>query len=189
MAHKLNAISLNGIVESASAAFPSDLSDWDTAIDPRADAIKLRDKFNSGTAGTEDLPFELDTCFVSNAKHAKLQDYYMSFDKDFNNKSIDVDGTNFENIKNAFNGITGVDLVGIDSSIPCGILEKYVDPDYSTIRQAELSDAQSNLQIPPSLLNVNLVEPRKIEEPYIYQIVAQMGFSSQEPKGAVKGAL
>jgi hypothetical protein len=189
MAHKLNAICLNGIVESAGAAFPSGLSDWDTAIDPRSDAIKLRSAFNSGSAGDDDLPFELDTCFISNTKHVKLQDYYMSFDKDFNNKSIDVDGTNFENIKNAFNGITGVDLVGIDSTIPCGIIEKYVDPDYSTIRQAELSDAQSNLQIPQSLLNVNLVEPRKIEEPYIYQIVAEMGFSSQEPKGAVKGAL
>lgn len=189
MAHKLNALIGKGISDSATASFPSNLSDWDTAIDPRADMIKLRDAFESGASGTDDLPFSLDTCLVSNTKHVKLQDYYMSFDKEFNNKSIDVDGTEVRNIKNSFSGLSGVDLIGLDSQIPCGIIEKYVDPAYSTIRQAELSDAQANMNIPQSLINVNLIEPVKFEDPYIYQVVAELGFSCQEPKGAVKGAL
>ena len=189
MAHKLNAIFLNALINASSASFPSDLSDWATAIDPRSDAIKLRDEFNTGSAGTDDLPFELGKCFVSNNMHVKLQEYYMSMDWPFNNQSIDVDGTYFENVKNAFNGISGYNIVGLDQSVPPGIIEKYVDPKYSTIKQAELQDAQKSIEIPPSLINVNLVEPRKIEEPYIYQVVAEVGYSSQEPKGVLAGSL
>lgn len=189
MAHKLNALIANGIVQSAGVAVPSDISNWATAIDPRADAIKMRSAMSAGSAGDDDLPFELDNCFITNAKHVKLQEYYMSMDWPFSNKQIDVDGTYFNNIKNAFNGIDNVDLIGLDSRVPPGIVEKYVDPDYSVIKQSELADPQKSLTIPDSLINVNLVEPRKIEDPFIYQVIAELGYSSQEPKGAMAGEL
>ncbi len=189
MAHKVNFIIGKGMADSAGAHFPTTLSDWVDAIDPRADFIKLRSAFNSGAAGTDDLAFNLDHALIANDKHVLLQDYYMSMDKPFNNTSIDVDGTNAENIKNAFNDIPGVDIIGLDSQIPPGIVNKYVDPDYSTIKTAELADPQKTLEIPQSLINVNLVEPRKINEPYLYQIVCELGYSSQEPLGVVTGVL
>jgi hypothetical protein len=190
MIMKINMVMLQGIVDAANASFPDDLSDWDTAIDPRADAIKLRKEFNTGSTGTEALPFELDTCFVSGTKHALLQEYYMSMDWAFDNKVIDVDGTKFYNVKNAFANLTSSkDIVGLDSRIPPGIFEKYTDPRYSTIRQAELADPQSTLNVPPSLINVNKVEPRSITDEYIVEIVAEIGFASTEPKGAVAGTL
>lgn len=190
MIQKINGIILQGIVNGAGAAFPNNLSTWASAIDPRADAIKLRTAFNSGASGTDPLPFELDTCFISGAKHVNLQEYYMSMDWPFNNKEIDVDGTKFINVKNSFAQLTSAkDLVGIDSRIPPGIIEKYVDPDYSVIRQAELADPQKSLTLPQSLINVNMVEPRKYNESYIVQVVAELGYSNQEAKGAVAGTL
>lgn len=191
MAHKLNAIFLKGASDAAAAAYPNNLSDWDDIgdIDPRADAIKLRSAFSSGSAGADDLPFELDTCFISNAKHVTLQEYYMSMEWPFNAQEVNVDGTMFRNIKNGLSSLSGVDLVGLDSTTPPGIIEKYVDPDYSVIRQAELADPQRSIELPDSLINVNLVEPRKFEDPYIYQVIAEVGYNSVNPLGVIKGAL
>ncbi len=195
MAHKINAIILRGLVDTAGVAVPTGIPSWATVtaanFNPRADAIKMRSAFTAGGAGTEDLPFELDTCFISNVRHVRLQEFYMSalHQPSFNSKEIDVDGTMFRNIKNALMGIPNTHIIGLDSKIPPGVIHKYVDPDYSTIKSAELADPQKVMEIPDSLINVNLVEPRKFSEPYIYQVVAEMGYSSQEPNAVMAGNL
>ncbi len=194
MAHKLNFIFAKGMAGSAAAAFPTTISDWADSIDPRADFIKLRSAFNSGSAGNQDLAYKLDQAFVANDKHVLLQDYYMSMDKPFDNESIDVDGTKVDNMMNALNGIkdkngNAIDYLGMDSSTPAGIINKYVDPKYSTIKTAELANPQSRLNIPNSLINVNQVVPREYNEPYKYQIVAEVGYSSQEPLAVQVGKL
>lgn len=190
MVQKIDGVVLQGIVDNAGGAFASGLSDWDTAIDPRADMIKLRTAFNTGSDGTESLPFELDKVYVNGTKHAKLQDYYMSMDWPFDNRTINVDGTDVINVKNAFANLTTTkDIVGLDSRIPPGIIQKYVDPDYSVIRQAELAEPQKTTNLPDSLIQVNIVEPRRIEEPGLVQIVAELGYNNLEPKGAIAGTL
>lgn len=189
MAHKLNAVFAKAISDSAGLTIPSGVSDWDATIDPRNDGILIRSAFSAGQDGTKDTAFNNPECFVGNNKHTKLQQYYMSMDWPFNANRIDVDGTYFNNVKNALGGLSGIDLVAVDNQVPPGIIQKYIDPDYSAIRRAELADNQSVIELPDSLIQVNLVEPRKVQDPYIMQIVAEVGYSSQEPMGAMAGAL
>lgn len=188
MAHKLNATFASEVANAAGLDIPSEMSDWANAIDPRNDAILIRSAFSAGQDGTKDTAFNSPEAFVGNNYHTKLQQYYMSMDWPFNANRMDVDGTYFNNVKNALNNLTNVDLVVIDNKVPPGIIQKYIDPDYSTIRQSELSGADMT-DFPDSLIMVNLVEPKKYEDPYIMQIISEVGYSSQEPLGAMAGAL
>ena len=97
MAMKLNKLFLQGMVGGAKVALPSDLSNWATAPDPRADAIKLRHKFHPGTE-----PFKLTDAFIPGDKFQILEEYYMSMDWPFDSDAIDVDKTIFHNVDNSF---------------------------------------------------------------------------------------
>lgn len=188
MVHKVNRVILGGMINAAGKAVPDDISDWATAIDPRSDAIKMRDAFSTNADGDE-LPFELNKAFIAGTFHSKLQEYYSNMNWPFNNKSMDVDGTYFDNVKNALNDFADVDFVGIDDTVPAGIIEKYVNPKYSTIKKAELQNEQKDMDIPDSLINVNYVKPRYIQEPHVYQIFAELGYNSLEPDGVMTGKL
>lgn len=189
MGHKINRVILGGMIDAAGKSLPNTISDWATAIDPRSDAIKMRDAFNTDATTGDELPFELNKAFISGTYHSKLQDYYSSMNWPFNNKSMDVDGTYFDNIKNALNDFDDVDFVGIDDTVPAGIIEKYVNPKYSTIKKTELQNEQKDMDLPDSLINVNYVEPRFAQEPYVYQIFAELGYNSLEPDGVMTGKL
>ena len=189
MAHKINNIILNGIISGANAAFPSGLSAWSTAIDPRIDARKLRTSFSVGTNPNVDLPFEMDTAFVDQTRFDALSDYMTSLDKPFDAiNGIDVDGTVFHNVKNSFNGLSQ-NFVGIDSTVPAGIIETYVDPDFSTLQQSILQDPQSAINLPTPLINVSTHKELNAPHDNVFEIWAELGYSNQEPLGAMTGSL
>ncbi len=188
MAKKINTTILSGIIAGASAAFPNSLSAWSTAIDPRIDARKMRTSMAVGTNANVDLPFELDTAFVDQTRFDALSDYYTSLDLPFDSTGINVDGTKFVNVKNAFTGLSQ-NFVGMDSSIPCGIVETYVDPDFSTIQSSILQNPQSEVNLPPAMINVSQYREEKAPHNNVFEIWAELGYSNQEPLGAMTGNL
>jgi hypothetical protein len=188
MAHAINTILGKGIIAGASAPFPSGLSAWSTAIDPRIDARKMRTSMSVGTNPNVDLPFELDTAFVDQTRFDALSDYYTSLDLPFDATGINVDSTKFMNVKNAFNGLSQ-NFIGMDSSVPCGIVETYVDPNFSTIQQSILQNPQNAINLPPALINVNTFKEQKAPHNSVMEIWCEIGYNNREPLGAMTGNL
>ena len=188
IAHALNTVVTKGIINGASAIFPSGLSAWSSAIDPRIDARKLRTSFSVGTNPNVDLPFEMDTAFVDQTRFDALSDYYTSMEYPFDASGINVDGTKFINVKNAFYGLSQ-NFIGIDSTVPCGIIETYVDPNFSTIQKSILTEPQSAVDLPPALININTFKEQKAPHNSVMEIWCELGYNNREPLGAMTGNL
>jgi hypothetical protein len=183
IAMKVNTALVSQIVAAAGVAVPGTLSDWDTEIDPRADNIKLRHAMHP-----KDSPFRLTDAYIPDTKFQKLEEYYMSMDWAFDSNAIDVDGTIYHNVMDSFSGLAK-NFLGIDRNIPAGIVEKYVDPKYSTLAAAQLADPQKTVNLPSALINVLPFEPGRMHEQYGFDIWAEVGYSNQEPKGAMAGSI
>ena len=187
IAHKINTIVGTGIINGASAAFPSGLSAWSTAIDPRIDMRKCRTSMGVGTNANVDLPFDMDTAFVDQTRFDALSDYYLSLELPFDPTGINVDGTKVMNVKNAFAGLSQ-NFIGMDSTVPCGVIETYVDPDYSMLQKSILTNPQAPVDIPP-LINVNTYKEQNAPHNTVMEIWCELGYSNQEPLGAMTGNL
>lgn len=183
MAQKINVLLAQDIVTAASVALPAGLSAWSTAIDPRKDAISMRHQFSPA-----DSPFTLTDAYINDTLYKELETYYMSMEWPFNSDAIDVDGTIFHNVKNSFAGMSD-NFLGLDSNIPAGIVETYVDPDFSTIQSSILQDPQKAINLPPALINVNQYREQEAPHNNVFEIWAEIGYSNQEPKGAMAGTL
>jgi hypothetical protein len=184
MTIKISSIILQGLVESAAGRIPAGLSNWPGAIDPRADAIKLRHALK----GEEGI-FQLNEMFISDENYISLEEYYMSMEWPFDSQRINVDGTFFNNVEGAFNDLEDVDFVGFDTRVPPGIIEKYVNPEFSTLRQNELEQQQGqNINVPVSLININQFTEQEYPYNKGFDIWAELGYSSQEPDGVIAGS-
>lgn len=183
IAMKINKILVNQIINSAAVSIPNDLSDWDTEIDPRADTIKLRHAMHP-----KDSPFKLTDAYIPDAKFVKLEEYYMSMEWPFDSNAINVDNTIYHNVMDSFTGLNK-NFLGLDKNIPAGIVEKYVNPKYSTLAAAQLADPQKTTNLPGALINVLQFEPNRQHEQYGFDIWAEVGYSNQEPKGAMAGSI
>lgn len=183
IAQKVNTVLTSQIVAAAGVSLPGGLSDWDTEIDPRADTIKIRHAMHP-----KDSPFRCTDAYVPESKFQKLEEYYMSMDWAFDSTAIDVDGTIYHNVMDSFSGLNK-NFLGLDKNIPAGIIEKYVNPKYSTLQQAELADPQSTINLPAALINVLPFQPNRQHEQYGFDIWAEIGYSNQEPNGAMTGSI
>ena len=76
----------------------------------------------------------------------------------------------------------------MDSSVPCGIVETYVDPDYSMLQKSILANPQAPVDIPP-LINVNTYKEQNAPHNTVMEIWCELGYSNQEPLGAMTGNL
>ena len=129
-----------------SMAAADGISDWDdsTAIDPIKDEVLICDAMSQGG----DSGFEAATMYLSRADYLARQLYLTSFDKNF--KST----INYVPMGSALT--TGSAVVVAD--VPVANVEKYVDPYYSAVRQAEMTAEKAgtldNLQFPESFINV-----------------------------------
>ncbi len=180
---KMNTRVLSDAIKSAGQSLPSGLSNWGDAdaIDPRKDAIRLRNNFNS-----DEHPFDLDFAYVADEIYVNLAEYYMSFDLPFEGNEINVDGTRFRNAKTSFKNINE-NFLGTSSTAASGTIEAYVDPEFSSFKSAKQADSSRN--IPQSL--INLAEYKDPERPGIkgWFIWSELGFASLEPDAAMKGKL
>ncbi len=183
IAAKVNTALLTQIVAAAGLSVPGTLSSWDTEIDPRSDSIKLRHAMHP-----KDSPFRLTDAYIPDTKFQKLEEYYMSMDWTFDSNAIDVDGTIYHNVQDSFADLAS-NFLGLDRNIPAGIIEKYVDPKYSTLAAAQLADPQKTINLPSALINVLPFQPNRQHEQYGFDIWAEVGYSNQEPNGVMTGTI
>ncbi len=183
MTIKINDIILTNLLANANVTPPADLSNWDDEdeIDPRGDGIKLRNGFR-----TNNRAFTFNTMYLSNARFMQLEDYMMSIDKPFDSEQINLDGTMVRNVDQSFDDDASVDFLGMDSNVPPGVIQKYVDPKFSYLRQAEL---QGRTDLPDSLIQVHnwTMEDPPFDEKWA--IWAELGYSNREPDGLMSGEL
>jgi len=165
---------LSAFAAAAGASAPSNLSDWgEETIDCMADEIYICDAMEAGG----DSGFKATTVFLSRADYLARQLYMKSF-----NGKIESE-LNYIPMGSALS--TGTGIV-VDASTPVATIEKYVDSNYSVVRQAELKAEKAgtldNLKVPESFINIWEPEPRVpgVHEVYLW---AEANVNVVEPKG------
>ena len=118
---------LNQYIAGAAATAPTGLSNWGAkTIDPIQDELLICDAMSEGG----DSGFEATTVFLSRADYMARQLYLKSFNGKIENE------LNYVPMGSA---LTTGNAVVVDTSIPVATIEKYADPNYSTVRKAELA--------------------------------------------------
>ena len=165
---------LNQYIAGAAATAPTGLSDWGAkTIDPIQDELLICDAMSEGG----DSGFEATTVFLSRADYMARQLYLKSFNGRIENE------LNYVPMGSALP--TG-DAVVVDTSIPVATIEKYADPNYSTVRKAELAAEKAGtideLKVPESFINIWEPEMRKpgVHEVYVW---AEANVNVVEGKG------
>lgn len=155
---------------------PSDgISDWDdsTAIDPVKDEVLIADAMSQGG----DSGFEAATMYLSRADYLARRVYLTSFNSEF-------DFTiNYVPMGSALTTGTAI----VRAGEPVANIEKYTDPDYSSVRKAELAaektDSLNQLEFPESFINVWVNNTQdKPGETKIF-VWAEANVNVTEPKG------
>ena len=165
---------LNQYIAGAAATAPTGLSNWGAkTIDPIQDELLICDAMSEGG----DSGFEATTVFLSRADYMARQLYLKSFNGRIENE------LNYVPMGSAL--ATG-DAVVVDSSIPVATIEKYADPNYSTVRKAEVAAEKAGtideLKVPESFINIWEPEMRKpgVHEVYVW---AEANVNVVEGKG------
>ena len=166
----------DAIMAAANATAPNDLSDWDdsTSFDPKLDELKIIDAFE-----TDDFGFKPTDVYLNHADYLRLQTYIASFPYDvkFN--------LNYHNFGTAISEGAGLVLSNAD---PIADIEKYVNPDFSTIRQTEIAAEKKGKElknVPESFINVwypPVVDKPDVKECFLW---AESAVNVLETKGAM----
>ena len=168
---------LDGFQAGATCTLPggTTLSDWgEDTIDPIADEIYICDAMEAGG----DSGFKAGTVFLSRADYLARQLYLKSFTGKLPEFEL-----NYVPMGSALPTGTGVVVAG---NVPVATIEKYTDPNYSVVRQAELAaekaGAIDNLKVPQSFINIWEPEPTKpgVHEVYLW---AESNVNVVEGKG------
>ncbi|MBO6275707.1 MAG: hypothetical protein J6M91_09290 [Methanobrevibacter sp.] len=143
MAQYYNGVFANGLMDGATATAPQ-LSDWqdESAIDPIADELYIIDAY-----AEEEYGFTPKFVYLNNKDYLARELYLKSLDKvpTFQLQYINY-GTKIQR---------GDALVMPDE--PVASVEKYTDPNYSTIRKGEMVSLKTGKQltnVPESFINV-----------------------------------
>ena len=163
------------IIASANATAPTTLSDWgENTIDPKMDELKIIDAFE-----TDDFGFKATDVYLNHTDYFALQSYLASFPYDVKME------LNYHNFGNAIP--VGQGLV-MDNSVPIADIEKYTNPDYSTLRQAEIVAEKKGKElknVPESFINVWY--PPVVDKPDVKScfLWAESAVNVVESKGAM----
>jgi len=151
------------------------ISDWDdsTAIDPIKDEILITDAMSQGG----DSGFEAATVYLSRADYLARQLYLTSFNAKFDST------LNYVPMGSALPTGTAV----VRAGEPVANIEKYTDPDYSSVRKAELAAEKAGtleqLEFPESFMNIWVNDTQdKPGETRIF-VWAEANVNVTEPKG------
>lgn len=165
---------LNQYIAGAAATAPTGLSNWGAkTIDPIQDELLICDAMSEGG----DSGFEATTVFLSRADYMARQLYLKSFNGKIENE------LNYVPMGSA---LTTGNAVVVDTSIPVATIEKYADPNYSTVRKAELAAEKAGtideLKVPESFINIWEPEMRTpgVHEVYVW---AEANVNVVEGKG------
>ncbi|HOP33259.1 MAG TPA: hypothetical protein PKU94_07785 [Candidatus Hydrothermia bacterium] len=174
-AYFLNDYIAGELVRTAQLDAPDDISDWGTSeYDPRADFVKIRKAYKEKTGF-----FRADTVMLALDPFYKLQEYLVSFDKEVNEAELSVDGMRIQNVGDDIDG--SHDFIVLDSQVPPGIIEKYVNPRYSAL------SGQQAPGVPPALININEVKEDTYPHRNILELWVDVGYNSREPYSVMTG--
>lgn len=186
------AIGINNIISSAlisdagcTAPTASNMTKWSdiSNIDPRDDTINIQAAFDADGFG-----FEVSDVYLNNVEFTNLAKYMASQDYEYNIHEIDVDNVKYHNLGGA---ITAGTYLALDSSVPAAIIEKFVDPKYSSVRQAELTALKEGKElkdVPPSLINTREWKPEAKHDMNVVDFWFELACNVQEPHGIISGS-
>ena len=163
------------IMAAANATAPNNLSDWSgNSIDPKGDELKIIDAFVS-----DDWGFKPTDVYLNHTDYLALQTYIASFPYDV---KMDL---NYHNFGTA---ITAGSALVLANGDPIADIEKYVNPEFSTIRKTEMAAEKKGKElknVPESFINVWY--PPVIDKPDVKQcfLWAESAVNVLESKGAM----
>lgn len=176
MATYYNGVFANALMDGATATAPSDISDWtdDSAIDPIADEIYIIDQYKE-----LDYGFQPETVYLNNKDYLARQLYL---------KSLDYTPEFELNYVNYGGHIAQGDALVMPDE-PVATVEKYTDPNYSTIRKAEMASLKAGnalTNVPESFINVWY--PPVMTKPDVYEcfLWAESAVNILESNGVMK---
>lgn len=187
MAIGINKVISDALIADAGCTAPtaSSMTKWSdlTNIDPRDDTINIQDAYDKDGFG-----YKVSDVYINNTEFTNLAKYMASQDYEYNIHEIDVDNVKYHNLGSA---ISAGNYLALDSSVPAAIIEKYVDPAYSSVRQAEitaLKEGKELKDVPPSFINTKEWKPQSKHDLNVVDFWYEMACNVQEPHGIIYGS-
>lgn len=201
MSHHYNSIFYNSLANAAAIKYDTSKGVEDHYFnlnDPRASSIKIQTEINDDGRSMKATDY-----YMNNADFSKLMEYYVSFDTahpfhsvNVREKTLTLDGITYHNLDNAVKQGT---FIALDSLVPSGIIEKYVDPQFSTL-QGKIEELKDNntisdskkeerlSTIPNPLVNIHKLDILE-NNPTMNRMFlwAEMGLNVREPHMIVFG--
>ena len=148
----------NAIINSAAVPNAPTLSKWtdSTAIDAKADIIDIQEAFVA-----DGYRYHATDILLSSAEYFALCEYLDSFNIKYDLLNLNWNGINYWNLENA---MPSGQYVALNMNVPPVVLEKYTNPNYSTIQQA-INTAKANKndaelkKLPDALINYYSYKP------------------------------
>ena len=148
----------NALINSAAVANAPTLSKWsdDTAIDAKDDIINIQEAFSN-----DGFRYQATDILLANTEYFELCAYLNSFDIKYDVLKLNWNGINFWNLDNA---MPSGQYIALNSKVPAVVLEKYTNPNYSTIQKAR-NDAKAAgndaelKKLPDALVNYYSYKP------------------------------
>lgn len=174
-----------GTLSNKAAVTGPTMSDWSDPdnIDPRIDNINIQDAFDQDGYG-----YQVTDVYLNRAEYVGLTHYLASLDMNFDIKECNLDGVKYHNLVNA---IPAGHYLATDENVPAATIEKYVSPEYSSVRQAEITALEQgkNLpQVPVSVININQYKENKRPDMNYVDLWAELAANVQEPHALIYGS-
>lgn len=187
MAIGINSVISNALIADAACTAPtaSNMTKWSdlTNIDPRDDVINIQAAYDNDGFG-----YAVSDVYLNTTEYTNLCKWLASQDYTYDIHEAKVDEVTFHNLQG---GITAGTYLALDKSVPAAIIEKYVDPAYSAVRQAELASLKAGKElkdVPPSLINTREWKPEAKHDVNVVDFWYEIACNVQEPHGIISGS-
>lgn len=177
----------SALVKDAGCPAPdaSSMTKWSdlTKIDPRDDTINIQSAYDADGFG-----YEVSDVYINKVEFTNLAKYMASQEYPYDIHEIKVDNVTYHNLGSA---ITAGSYVALDKTVPAAIIEKFVDPKYSVVRQAEIKSLKEGKElkdVPQSLINTREWKPEAKHDINVVDFWYEIACNVQEPHGIIAGS-
>ena len=120
----------NALTNSAAVANAPTLTKWtdETAADPKGDIVDIQEAFSN-----DGYRYKATDILLSSTEYFALCRYLDSFDIKYDQLNLNWNGVNYWNLENA---MPAGEYTALNRTVPAVVLEKYTNPEFSTIQQA-----------------------------------------------------
>lgn len=148
----------NALTNSAAVANAPTLTKWtdETAADPKGDIVDIQEAFSN-----DGYRYKATDILLSSTEYFALCRYLDSFDIKYDQLNLNWNGVNYWNLENA---MPAGEYTALNRTVPAVVLEKYTNPEFSTIQQA-INTAKANKndaelkKLPDALINYYSYKP------------------------------